>query len=134
MARLTKADVRAREVKQNQYIIEDLEYNKALIVANNARIKNEIAEIERLKKERLQGLLVPVAEVEETFIEIASRTKAELNKFISILPPKLEGLNAPEMINIIREHVNEILLNLSNSLTYKEPKELEVIPEDTDDE
>ena len=127
---------RLKEILKQFPVIEDLEYNKALLVANNAKIKSEQAEIERLKKERLEGSLIPMIEVEETFIEIGAKTKAELSRFVSVLPPKLEGLNATSMIDVIREHVNQVLLNLSSDLKFDIPLDeaIEEIYEDDEND
>jgi hypothetical protein len=133
----TKAEINKSYLKQNQFVIENLEYNKALLVAKNAQIKSEVAEIERLKKERLEGSLVPITEVQELFLQISSQVKAQFLRFISILPPKLEGLESHKMIPIIREEVNAILLNMSNALIVNEPVEeieAEVITEDEEEE
>jgi hypothetical protein len=86
-----------------------------------ADIKEQQAEIERLKKEKLQGSLVSIAEVEESFLEIGAKTKSQLARFISTLPPKLEGLTAAAMIEIIRGAVDEVLLSLAESFTLSEP-------------
>lgn len=76
-------------------------------------IKEEQAELERLKKEKLTGELVSIEEVQEAFQVIGSKTKARLKRMISELPPKLEGLTANEMIDIIRNTVDEVLEDLS---------------------
>ena len=97
----------------------------------DAAIKEQQAIIETLKKEKLQGSLISLKETQEAFLEIGSKTKANLYRLISTLPPKLEGLNAQAMIEIIRESIDEICLGLSQSFVIVEPK---TIKEDIESE
>lgn len=122
MARLTKADIAEREQKQKALVIEDSEYYKALKLQHETKIKSEVAELERLKKEKLLGSLVLVSDVESTFIEISSKVRSQLYRLVSQLPPRLEGLEGVAMTDIIRESIDEILKFLSDSFQYKEPE------------
>lgn len=78
-------------------------------------IKEEQAELERLKKQKLTGELISLDEVQEAFQIVGSKTKARLKRMISELPPKLEGLTANDMIDIIRNTVDEVLEDLSQA-------------------
>jgi len=130
---ITKAQINKRHQIANQFAIDNLELNKALLVQNNAAIKGEIYEIEKLKKQKLEGSLVPLVEVQELFQEISAQLKAQFLRFISILPPKLEGLESNAMIPVVREEVNAILQNMANGLKFKAPVE-EVVAEIIEDE
>ena len=76
------------------------------LIAETA-IKEEQKEIERIKKEKLQGSLVSLPEVEEAFQILGSKCKARMQRFISELPPRCEGMTAQDMISVIRESVDE---------------------------
>lgn len=108
----------------------DAEHAKNLKIIFESEIKKEQAQIERLKKEKLQGQLVSIKETQEAILEIGSKTKAQLYRLVSTLPPKLEGLNAKSMIEIIRISIDEICLELSNSFNIIDQPILEVIEDD----
>jgi len=95
---------------------ESIENVKRRKLIAEAKIKEEQSEIERLKKEKLLASLVSIKDVEETFLEIASKTKAHLNRLVAELPPRLEGLTAAEMIEVIREAVDHVCFILYSSI------------------
>ena len=127
MPRASKDTLRQRD-------LDNLEWNKAKKIKAEALIKQEVAEIERLKKEKLQGSLISIKDTEQAFLEIVIKTKANLQRLVSELPPKLEGLKASDMIEIIRTAIDEVCLNLSVSFLPETSLE-EIQPEpDTEDE
>ncbi len=81
-------------------------------VIADADKKEHQAEVERIKKEKLLGSLIPLKDAQESFLELGSRTKAQFSRLIAELPPKLEGLPASQMIDIIRTSIDEVLSNL----------------------
>lgn len=111
----------------------NLRYRRARAdkMVNDAAIKEQQKEIERLKKEKLLGSLIPLQDATEVFSEIGSRCKARLNRLIGELPPKLEGLTGIEMIEIIREHLDEVCADLFTEFAIKEvdPESIEIIEE-----
>lgn len=123
--------------KKQQKFLQDAaiaENAKDRKIIAEAAIKEEQAEIEKLKKEKLQGQLISIAETQEAFLEIGSKTKAQLYRLISTLPPKLEGLNATSMIEIIRESIDEICLYVSTSFEIEEPKPVKEEPKEEQEE
>lgn len=90
----------------------------------DAEIKAQVAEIERIKKEKLEGSVIGVKEVSSIFTDIGAKLKARYKRLISELPPKLAGLNAEDMIPIIREQLDNVFTDLFIQL---------YLPEGTDD-
>ena len=82
-----------------------------------AEIKEQQQVIEKLKKEKLQSSLVSLSDVTETMISIGSRTKSQLLRMVGELPPRIEGLPAVQIENILREVVDNILLELNKDFT-----------------
>lgn len=90
----------------------------------DAEIKAQVAEIERIKKEKLEGSVIAVKEVSSIFTDIGAKLKARYKRLISELPPKLAGLNAEDMIPIIRDQLDNVFSDLFIQL---------YLPEGTDD-
>ena len=111
-----------RKSKQaiNDEILDSQALNKARKIKYDAERIKQVSELERLKKEKLQGSLVELKLVQETFTQIASQTKADLYRLVSILPPKLIGLQADEMTEIVRDSIDEILTSLYNGFRIKD--------------
>lgn len=109
-----------KKFADNEARSKDAIHRKNIAVAG---IKEQQAEIERLKKEKLLGSLVPIGEVEEVFLGIGAKTKSQLARLVSELPPKLEGLEAIDMIQIIRDAVDEVCLYLAESFKVETPIE-----------
>lgn len=127
MPKPTKTALRQRD-------IDDVEWNKAKKIKAEALIKEEVAQIEKLKKEKLKGSLISITHVEESFLEIGSKTKSSLYRLVAELPPRLEGLPASDMIAIIRTSIDEVCLNLSNNfLVDVDVSDIEPEPLDEDE-
>lgn len=94
------------------------------LVAETA-IKNEQKDIERIKKEKLLGLLIETTIAEEAFQIMGSKVKARLNRLVYEIPPKLEGLTAQQMIDALRVVINGVLNDLCNELKDFIPTEEE---------
>jgi hypothetical protein len=94
------------------------------LVAETA-IKNEQKDIERIKKEKLLGLLIETTIAEEAFQIMGSKVKARLNRLVYEIPPKLEGLTAQQMIDALRVVINGVLNDLCNELKDFIPTEVE---------
>jgi hypothetical protein len=109
----------------------NLRYRRARAekMVNDAEIKAQQKEIERLKKEKLLGSLIPLKDATEVFAEIGARTKARCNRLIGELPPKLEGLTAVQMIEILRNSFDEMYGDLFKEFAIKEidPESVEII-------
>jgi hypothetical protein len=90
----------------------------------DAEIKMQVAEIERIKKEKLEGSVIAVKEVSSIFTDIGAKLKARYKRLISELPPKLAGLDAAQMIPIIRDQLDSVFEDLFLQL---------YLPEGTDD-
>lgn len=113
---------------------------RAFKCRNEARIKHEQAELERVKKEKLLGTLIPLSKAQEAFSQLGSKTRLHLQRLIPSLPPKLEGLTGQQMIPILREAIDEILETLSQEVSItpeevstKELETLAVIQDEKDD-
>ena len=78
----------------------------------DAEVKAQVAEIERIKKEKLEGKLIDVKEVSTIFTDIGAKLKARYKRLIGELPPKLAGLNAEDMIPIIRDQLDGVFEDL----------------------
>lgn len=109
---------------------EDLELVNAEYLVSRAKkmkydaeIKMQTAEIERIKKEKLEGSLVSVKEVSSIFTDIGAKLKARYKRLISELPPKLAGLNAEDMIPIIRDQLDNVFSDLFMQLYLPEGSE-----------
>lgn len=109
---------------------EDLELVNAEYLVSRAKkmkydaeIKMQTAEIERIKKEKLEGSLVSVKEVSTIFTDIGAKLKARYKRLISELPPKLAGLNAEDMIPIIRDQLDNVFSDLFMQLYLPEGSE-----------
>ena len=59
--------------------------------------------------------LLPVGEVKEDMIRIASAVRSELLRFSNDFSPRLEGLTAAKIQALIHEEMTRILTNLSNA-------------------
>lgn len=103
----------------------NLRYRRARAekMENDAAIKAEQKEIERLKKEKLLGSLIEIKDAVEVFSEIGAKTKARCNRLIGELPPKLEGLPAVAMIEILRNSFDEVYADLFSEFKIKESKQ-----------
>ncbi len=86
----------------------------------DAEIKAQTAEIERIKKEKLEGSMVSIKEVSSIFTDIGAKLKARYKRLISELPPKLAGLNAEDMIPIIRDQLDNVFSDLFMQLYLQE--------------
>ena len=80
-------------------------------------IKEEQAQIERLKKEKLEGELISLESVEEAFKALGAHTKARLKRLITELPPKLSGLEPNEMVDVLRNLIDDVLDDLTDITT-----------------
>jgi len=105
---------RKSKAQINDQLIDDLLLNKARKAKFDADRIKEVSELERLKKEQRQGSLVELKLVQETFTQIAAQTKAELYRLVTLLPPKLIGMESDQMADIIRSAIDETLINLYN--------------------
>lgn len=94
--------------------------NRARKMSNDADMKGEQKEIEKIKKEKLKGNLIPLKEAQEIFVSVGAQTKLRFNRLIAELPPKLEGLAGLEMIPILREKFDEIFGELYTTFSVKE--------------
>lgn len=104
----------------NEIILDESGLNKAKKIKYDAERLKQVSELERLKKEKLQGLLIELKLVQESFTTIATKTKSDLYRLISILPPKLIGLNTSDMSDVIRDSIDEVLTSLYNGFTVAE--------------
>ena len=109
---------------------EDLELVNAEYLVSRAKkmrydaeIKAQTAEIERIKKEKLEGSLVSIKEVSTVFTDIGAKLKARYKRLISELPPKLAGLDAESMIPIIRDQLDNVFSDLFLQLYIAEGTE-----------
>jgi len=109
---------------------EDLELVNAEYLVSRAKkmrydaeIKMQTAEIERIKKEKLEGSLVSIKEVSTVFTDIGAKLKARYKRLISELPPKLAGLDAESMIPIIRDQLDNVFSDLFLQLYIAEGTE-----------
>lgn len=107
------------EAVNSEYLI-----SRARKMKYDAEIKAQTAEIERIKKEKLEGSLISVKEVSTIFTDIGAKLKARYKRLISELPPKLAGLDAEKMIPIIRDQLDDVFADLFMQL---------YLPEGTDD-
>ncbi len=78
------------------------------------KIKEEQSQIERLKKEKLEGELISMDVVEDAFKAIGAHTKVRLKRLITELPPKLSGLEPNEMIDVLRTLIDDVLDDLTD--------------------
>lgn len=106
------------DVVNSEYLI-----SRAKKMRHEAEIKAQTAEIERIKKEKLLGSLISVQEVSSIFTDIGAKLKARYKRLISELPPKLAGLNAEDMIPIVREELDEVFADLFTQLYLPEGSE-----------
>lgn len=58
--------------------------------------------------------LVPAGEVRQSITKVVSAARAEMLKLAAELPPKLDGLDAAAMNQVIRNEVIEVLTRLSD--------------------
>ena len=58
--------------------------------------------------------LVPVGEVRQSMTKVVSAARGELLKMSADLPPRVEGLSAPQIQRVIRDSVIEILARLAD--------------------
>lgn len=82
------------------------------LVAETA-IKEEQAEIERMKKLRLQSALVSTDDVTECYQGLGTFIRATLKRSVVELPPRLEGLPAADMIPLLTDYIENICAELS---------------------
>lgn len=110
--------------------------HRARKMSNDADLKGEQKEIERLKKEKLKGALIPLKEAEEIFSVVGSRTKSRMNRLLSHLPQKLEGLTATQMVEVLRESFYNIHSDLFSEFSVKEvdPDSIVLLKDDGEEE
>jgi hypothetical protein len=109
-----------KDPTDTEEIDQSYKLHRARKMSNDADMKGEQKEIERLKKEKLKANLIPLKEAQEIFVSVGAQTKLRFNRLIAELPPKLEGLNGLEMIPILREKFDEIFADLYTTFSVKE--------------
>ena len=93
-----------------------------------AEIKQHQAKIEELKKQKMAGSLISLADTQAAFSELGSRTKAHFSRLASELPPKLEGLAAQAMIAVIQTQLETIFEQLYSELAAAPPPVIDEEP------
>lgn len=110
------------ECNANDYQVdgEDADTLKLRKLTAETLKKEREAELLKLELEEQEGKLIPVDEVSELNLQIASKVKAQLKAMILSLPPKLEGLSVKQMSKIIQEEIYQSLEYLYGELNVEE--------------
>lgn len=83
----------------------------------SAKIIKEKGEAYRkvLAAQQTEGSLIPINEVQERDTRIASCVRAAILKMESELPPMVTGLTSPEIKEVLRPYLREILSDMADS-------------------
>lgn len=120
MAKPKKHAFKITDATDSEEVLNVYNLNRARKMANEADLKGEQKEIEKLKKEKLKGTLIPLKEAQEIFSSVGAQTKSRMERLLSQLPQKLEGLPAVKMLEVLRESFYKIHSDLYSDFSVKE--------------